>query len=147
MRALGPAFSDSEREAFIDAARSYKGVRWRHQGRNRHGVDCGGLVFLALRGAGRNPVDSPAYGRSPYRGSLEGVLRANFGEPLPKDMLRAGDVPMFRFRNGQPSHVAVVANHLQGGFSMIHAFAQMREVVEHRIDQEWFDSMVEVYRP
>lgn len=147
MRALGAPFTYLEREAFIEAARSYVGVRWRHQGRSLRGVDCGGLVFLALRDAGRDPVDSQAYGRSPYRGSLESVLQANFGEPLPKDMLRAGDVPLFRFNNDKPSHVAVVANHPQGGFSMIHAFAQMRKVVEHRIDEEWFGNMVEVYRP
>lgn len=52
-------------EKFIDEARSYLSVPWKHQGRTRRGVDCVGLVVLAARSCGL-PVPMLAnYGRTP----------------------------------------------------------------------------------
>lgn len=74
--------TDDERGAFIQAARSYLGTPWRHQGRSRRGIDCGGLVALAMRDIGHPGQDIAGYGRVAYHGSLEACLRDNFGEPL-----------------------------------------------------------------
>lgn len=146
MRAIGEPFTPAECEAFVAFARSCVGARWRHQGRSLAAMDCGGLLALSLRAVGRVPADPPAYGREPKDQHLEKVLQNNFGDPLPKSQMRAADVAIMRFR-GAASHVGIVSSYPNGGFALIHAFAQMKKVVEHRIDSEWLDNIVEVYRP
>ena len=146
MRAIGPPLSDAERLAFIAAARGYLGVRFRHQGRSGQGVDCAGLVAVCLRAIGREPADVEAYGREPLNQGLREMCVANFGEPIPKDEMRPGDVALMRFR-GEPSHVGIVTDYTYGGLALVHAFAQVKKVVEHRIDDEWLASIVEVFRP
>lgn len=72
-RAVAP-LTDAERIAFVAAARSFIGVRWQHQGRTAHGLDCAGLVMVALQAVGRNPIDSIGYPRRPYRNMLEATI-------------------------------------------------------------------------
>lgn len=144
MRAV-PALSASERAAFIAAARGFLGVRWRHQGRSTRGVDCAGLVICAMRAVGRDPVDVEGYGRVPYRAGLEDALAANLGDPLPVESMQVGDVALMRFA-GQPSHVGIIGDYRYGGYSLIHAFAQNRQVVEHGLDENWRGSIVGIYR-
>jgi hypothetical protein len=64
MREIGPPLSDAERAAFIAEARTYLGVRFGHQGRSRHKLDCIGLCVVAMHAIGRPLWDSPAYGRT-----------------------------------------------------------------------------------
>ena len=147
MRAIGGPFSAAETLSFIAAARSYIGVRWRHQGRSRRGVDCAGLIACALQDTGRPIEDRTTYGREPYMRSLEIVLHSHFGDPLLAEQMRVGDVALMHFRNGEPSHVGILGDYLYGGLSLIHAYAKTREVVEHRLDDEWRGRITEVYRP
>lgn len=72
-RAVEP-LTEAEREALVLAARAYIGVRWQHQGRTARGLDCAGLVMVALRSLGRKPVDSIGYPRRPYRNMLEATV-------------------------------------------------------------------------
>lgn len=148
MRAIGPPLSDKERLAFIAEARSYvsPSVRFRHQGRSRRGVDCAGLLLVSMAAIGRPIQDLASYGREPLNGGLRTMLVANLGEPVPKTSMRVGDVVMMRFL-GAPTHVGLIANHPHGGLSLIHSFAQVKKVVEHGIDAEWMDHIVEVWRP
>ena len=146
MRAIGPPLSDAERLALIAAARGYLGVRFRHQGRSERGVDCAGMVVVSLWAVGRGLADAEAYGREPLNQGLREMLVENFGEPVPKDEMRPGDVALMRFR-GEPSHVGIVTEYPHGGLALIHAFAQVKKVVEHRLDTEWLDNIVEVFRP
>ena len=147
MRAIGGPLSAEEVLSFIAAARSYIGVRWRHQGRSRRGVDCAGLLLCAMHEVPRNTVDAEAYGREPYRNELERVMRANYGDPIPTDQMRVGDAVVMHFNNGAPSHVGILGDYMYGGLSLIHSFALIRKVVEHRLDDEWRGYIVEVYRP
>lgn len=137
-----------DRDAFIAEARSYvaQSVRFRHQGRSRRGVDCAGLVAVSLAAAGVSYIDSPAYGRHPINQGLRGYLVRNFGPSIPADSMGAGDVALMRF-GGEPCHVGIVATHPQGGLSLIHSYATLKRVVEHRIDAEWRSYIVEVFRP
>ena len=146
MREIGPLLTDTEREAFIAAARSYMGVRFKHQGRNRHGIDCVGLCIVAMRTIGRPCYDAGAYSREPLKQGLRAALIRNLGDPVPKAQMRAGDVVSMTFRN-EPSHVGIATDHPWGGFAVIHTFAQMRKVVEHRMDEDWLDYITEVFRP
>lgn len=148
MRAIGPLLTDDERQAFIAEARTYvaEAVRFRHRGRSRHGVDCAGLLLASMAAIGRPIADLEAYGREPLGGGLRAMLVANLGEAIPKAEMQPGDVALMRFR-GEPSHVGLLGDYLYGGLSLIHTFAQIRKVVEHRLDSEWNDYILEVFRP
>jgi hypothetical protein len=148
MRAIGPPLAPAERLAFIAEARTYLDppVRFRHLGRSRRGVDCAGLLLGSMAAIGRPIVDLEAYGREPLGDGLRGMLVANLGEALPKAEMQPGDVALLRFR-GEPTHVALLGDYLYGGCSLIHAYAAVKKVVEHRIDAEWLGNIVEVFRP
>jgi cell wall-associated NlpC family hydrolase len=148
MRAIGPPLSSEERLALIAEARTYLSppVRFRHQGRSRRGVDCAGLLLVSMAAIGRPIADLEAYGREPLGGGLRAMMVANLGEPVPKESMQPGDMVLMRFR-GEPTHVGLLGDYLYGGLSLIHTFAQIRKVVEHRLDDEWNDYVLEVFRP
>jgi cell wall-associated NlpC family hydrolase len=148
MRAIGPPLSSEERLALIAEARTYLSppVRFRHQGRSRRGVDCAGLLLVSMAAIGRPIADLEAYGREPLGGGLRAMMVANHGEPVPKESMQPGDMVLMRFR-GEPTHVGLLGNHPHGGLSLIHTFAQIRKVVEHRLDDEWAGYITEVWRP
>jgi hypothetical protein len=146
MREIGPPLSDAERAAFIAEARTYLGVRFGHQGRSRHKLDCIGLCVVAMRDIGRPLWDSPAYGTTPATQGLREALVRNLGEPVPKETMRAGDIALMAFE-GEPSHVGIITDYPDGGFALLHTFAQMKKVVEHRMDAQWLGYIAEIFRP
>lgn len=146
MRAIGPPLTDVERAAFVKAARSYLGVPFRHQGRSRRGLDCAGLFVAAISDIGRTFFNVAAYSREPLNSGLRTAVVTNLGDPIQKADMREGDVALMRFR-GEPSHVGIITNYPLGGFALLHTFAQMKKVVEHRIDEEWMRNIVGVWRP
>jgi cell wall-associated NlpC family hydrolase len=146
MRDLGPLLTDDERDAFIAAARTYLGVRFKHQGRSRNGVDCVGLCVLAMQAIGRTCFDAKIYSRHAQKQGLRAALVRNLGEPVPKDQMRDGDIALMAFAS-EPSHVGIVTNYSLGGFALLHTFAQMKKVVEHRMDEQWMGYISEVFRP
>ena len=146
MRAIGEPLTAEESAAFIAAARGYLGTRFRHQGRSSRGLDCVGLCIVALKATGRPCFDAGAYSREPLRQGLRAALVANLGDPVDKATMRAGDVALLRFR-GEPSHVGIITDYPAGGFAILHTFAQVKKVVEHRMDQAWLDYITEVFRP
>ena len=155
MRAIGPPLTPEETARFVAEARSYLGVRFRHQGRSRTGVDCVGLALVALSVLHRPAYDAGAYSREPLRQGLRAAVVRNLGEPVlartpetpvPVSEMRVGDVALMRFL-GEPTHVGIIADYPYGGFSVVHSFAQVRKVVEHRLDSEWVGYITEVFRP
>lgn len=132
--------------AFVAEARTLKGARWRHRGRKPWAVDCVGLVAVAARRSGMQVEDAHGYGREPWDEQLQAECRARWGAPLPAADALPGDVAIFRFAPGQPSHVGVIADHPQGGLSLIHS-QQIHGVVEQRLAGKFLASIVEVYRP
>jgi hypothetical protein len=95
---------------------------------------------------GRSCFDAKAYSREPQRQGLREALARNLGDPMPKADMRAGDIALLAFK-GQPSHVGIVTDYPLGGFALLHTFAQMKKVVEHRMDETWMGYIVEVFRP
>lgn len=148
-RVIGPPLTDVERAQFIAAAWALLGVRFRHMGRSARGVDCAGTVLVALLAVGRpfNDNNGEAYGREPHNQTLRKMLVENLGQPIGEVCyMRAGDVPLMAFE-GEPSHVAILGDYLYGGLSVIHAYAQIKRVVEHRLDETWLARITEVWRP
>lgn len=136
-------------ERVVAEARKMVGVRWRHQGRKPWAVDCAGLVVLSFAAAGWPRAEaSPAkYGRDPWDDMLRRTLEGHFGKPLPAGAeWRAGDVPLFRWGKGEPSHVGIIADHPHGGLSIIHA-SNLRNVCESALSGRLLSCVEEVYRP
>jgi len=147
MRAIGAPFTADETAAFVARARSFVGVRWRHQGRDRRGLDCGGLLVACMREIGRDVYDPTGYGRLPYRNSLENTVRENMGDPVDASTLRYGDIAVFEWGNAAPNHVGIIGDYVYGGLSLIHAFAPNGQVIETRLDDDMRAKLVEVFRP
>jgi cell wall-associated NlpC family hydrolase len=146
MREIGPLLTDSERALFVATARGYLRTPFKHQGRSARGLDCVGLCLVSLDALGRPYFDAKAYSKYPRRQGLREALVRNLGDPVPLQSMREGDVALMRFK-GEPSHVGIVTHYPHGGFALIHSFAQMKEVVEHRMDEEWLRYIIEVFRP
>jgi cell wall-associated NlpC family hydrolase len=143
MRSL-PRLPEETRAAFLAAARAYVGVRWRHQGRNSRGVDCIGLVAAALKDCGIEGNDDRSYERVPDGIRLRAGLTERFGEPVLQ--WRPGDVVLMRWAttNGLESHVGILAT-FNDQWTLLHAFAGERRVVEHRLAGEWMRRVADVF--
>lgn len=61
--------------------------------------------------------------------------------------LDVGDVLLLRdMRLPAPTHLAIVGDYFAGGFSLIHAHAPSRRVIETRLDDAWRHQVVAAYR-
>lgn len=135
---------DDRPARFVSAARALLGARWRHRGRKPWAVDCLGLIVLSAAAAGLRVEVPRLYGREPWDDSLRRGLRQHFGQPVTDP--QAGDVALIRWRSGEPSHVAIVADHPFGGLTLIHSH-NVLGVVEHALAPPFDSVIVEIYRP
>lgn len=143
--------TEDQRAAFIAGARTLVRTPWRHRGRTERGVDCVGVVVLGLQAAGVPVNDRTAYSRDPDGTSLRAALVEQFGQPVwrrgdPVELLRAGDVVSMRWADN-PSHVGVLFDYYLGGLAMVHGYAGVKQVVEHRLDAPWQACLCEGWRP
>lgn len=122
------------RQQVIEQARSYLGVRFRHQGRTREqGLDCFGLVIRVCHDLGLSAFEWMGYGRDPdprevMRVGEEQLHRIYWPE------VQAGDVVLMAW-GSWPCHVAILADKAHP-FSLIHAYAGARKVCEIRMDAQ-----------
>lgn len=138
------------RQQLIACARAFLGVRFVHQGRNRQGLDCLGLLIASAAAAGirlqgQCPMafDERQYSLRPdtelLQLKLAGCLQ-QVNDP------RVGDVVLFSIL-GRPQHLALVSDYpAANALGIIHAYAPARQVVEHRFDDGWHKRLVQVYR-
>lgn len=135
-----PSASNLRPLTSVSAARACLNTLFHHQGRIPGiGLDCIGLVIVALRATGMHIQDRTDYGRRPDGKSLAAALTAHGATPV--DAIAAGDVLLFRY-DGQPQHVALATS----ADSMIHSFAPAGKVVETMIGDYWRRRLVGVYR-
>jgi cell wall-associated NlpC family hydrolase len=125
------------RQQVVDEARKWLGVRWVHQGRSRAGVDCIGLAIKVAHGLGLSTFDIIDYSRQPDPATMR-ALMAEHMESVASPQI--GDVLLMRFEK-EPQHVAIVTD-----IGIIHAYAQVRRVVEHRLDSVWQGRVVSAYQ-
>lgn len=128
-----------------EAARGYLDTPFRHQGRSRSGLDCIGLLVLALADCGRAVDDVTSYGANPYRGQLEANLLREFGPAISKADAQPGDIVAIDFA-GATRHVGVLGEYVHGGLSLIHTDQDVGRVVEHRLDGKWARRITGVWR-
>lgn len=113
--------SEPIRAAIVAEARRWLGVRFRHGGRSRDGVDCLGLL-MAVYG-----VDGPGdYDRRP--GITYSFSQASrFADRINHTEAGPGDVAQMCYA-GHPVHFGIMSP-----VGVIHAAAMLRKVVEHAI--------------
>lgn len=139
------------RDALVTQARQYLGVRFAHQGRSKvTGVDCLGLLLCVAQDVGirLNQKDVRHYDRTDYGAyPCPIMLRAQLDHALIAiDEARVGDILLLNIE-GRPQHLALVSDyHHTESLGMIHAYAPMRKVVEHRLDEMWQGAIEQRYR-
>lgn len=142
----------------VSEARSWVGTRFHHQGRlkatgqHKGGVDCLGMVVEVARalgikdksgGALLTEYDRTDYAWLPNGDRLKAILREVLTEVHPGD-IREGDIGLFRL-DGNPQHMGIFAN-AATGFTLIHAYAPSRKVVEVTFDEFWKEHLEAVFR-
>lgn len=130
----------SKAQRVIAAARACLGTPFHHQGRApKAGLDCIGLIVIALQSIGIVVRDRLDYGVRPDGISLLAALKEHGAEKVSE--IEAGDILLFRFDH-QPQHVALATE----GDKMIHSFAPAGGVVETGIGFYWRNRLVGSYR-
>lgn len=126
----------------IKAARACLDTPFKHQGRlPGRALDCAGLIVAVAQAIGADYRDVAGYGRSPAGNLLQAALDAQpclHGVPVLER--QSGDVLLMRF-DGDPQHLAICA-----GETIIHSYAQVGKVCEHRMAAVWAARIVRVYR-
>lgn len=129
--------------AVVSAAEQFRETPFRHQGRVPGvGLDCAGLGIVCARAAGIDIKDFTGYPRTPF----DGMLKKMFDEqphltPVPRSQMQAGDVLLMRIKTA-PQHVAIYV----GDNYMVHAYQTIGRVVKQRIDDDWRNKIIAVYR-
>ena len=135
------------------AARKYAGVKFRHRGRDRRGLDCAGLVWAAYNDLGHTLPDYRLYGREPHRDGLTQYVAAALGDPVltaPVSLgdLSEGDVLVMRFER-EPHHVGIVGSHDYAGtlaLTLIHADGWNGRVLEQRLTPDMVSRITHAFR-
>lgn len=128
--------------AVVTEARSWLGVRWRHQGRSREGVDCIGLVIKVAHGLGLSEFDTADYARQATDETLLAGCRKHL-LAVQRSAMAPGHVVVMHFDNQR--HIGIVGDYVHGGLSLIHAHALARKVVEHRLDDAWRSRIIAAF--
>ena len=122
------------RKQIVDAARSYKGVRFRHQGRTRvEGIDCAGLVILVGNEFGVVNFQADNYSTRTNGNEFCQYFYDAGLKDVPFDDLQPGDVVLTKTRDF-PAHCGFVGEK-HGQLSFIHAYKPRRKVTEEYLSQ------------
>lgn len=134
----------------VAAARQYLGVRFRHRGRSKNGIDCAGIVKCSYLDCGVDLPDFLLYGKEPYRDGLTSRTEEALGAPVAlspvrRFQLQIADVMVMRFEH-EPHHMAFVTDYPLGGLAMLHADGHSKKVIEHRLADDHIARITHVFR-
>ncbi len=133
---------NATREQVVAAAREWINTPWSHQHRLRGvGTDCAGLALGVAADLHLARPEVPAYSKQPANGSLLKYCNDNMQRV---HGLALGRVALLKFGT-EPQHLGILGDYSLGGFTLIHAYATSRKVVEHRIDDLWLNRIVAVF--
>jgi cell wall-associated NlpC family hydrolase len=123
----------------IDNARSWLGVRFLHQGRSRHGVDCLGFIAAVLDELGSDVFMRylpRAYGRDPQSLLIDRLSALSRQIPL-----QPGALALIKWPASEhPSHAAIYT-----GSTLIHCFQSEGRVIEHGYRGPWVARTMSVW--
>ena len=114
---------NEQRRLVVEAARSWLGVRYKHKGRSRRGVDCVGLLFDTVNRSLGMHMEDPHY---VHRPTPEMALREirRYATRITIAKLQPGDVVLMQF-SGVATHFGIYTGH-----GVVHACAPARRVIE-----------------
>ncbi len=149
----------SDRERIIAEARGWIGTPFHHQGRVKgEGCDCIGLIVSVAKNLNIPCIkksasciaelDQTDYTRLPDGNRLYSELKKYLFE-IPKEKIELADILLMHF-DGNPQHVGLVSDYPEEKLGIIHCFADVGRVVEHRLDDYWQKKIVSAfsfYRP
>jgi cell wall-associated NlpC family hydrolase len=119
----------------VAEARSWTGVQWLHQGRNRNGIDCVGLIVVVRRELGIGDYDVKGYPREPDGTFLSHFFKAGFTRV---GILQAQPADVLLFKEAiAPCHMGIITARNGDVLHMIHAFATRRKVIEEPVTHDW----------
>jgi len=121
----------TKRSDVITEARKYLGVKWRHQGRNKNGLDCAGLIVTVANTLGLSDHDDRRYSRRPD-GSFAQAFTDGGMIRIPVQEAQEGDVLLFA-ESSHVCHAGFLADK-RGEPSVIHAHALRRMVLEETLE-------------
>jgi cell wall-associated NlpC family hydrolase len=130
--------------AYVEAARTYLGVRWHHLGRDRHGVDCVGLLLAAADDCAIPHTKPPPYPRG-HRGFDLIAACALIGNEVRIPDAQDGDILLFT-DSLFPCHMGIRTTKHDVPH-VIHAHAVRRKVLEEPLIGELERALRKVYRP
>ncbi|MHB1098246.1 MAG: C40 family peptidase [Burkholderiales bacterium] len=130
------------REAIVEAARSWIGTPFHHQGRRKGiGADCAGIVLGVAREMGYSHCDRVGYSREPH--GLFHLEVARQLVALPLSGIEPGDLLTFAF-DRYPQHIGIVTN--LEPLCVVHAYAQVRGCIEQALDPQWISRVRGAWR-
>lgn len=100
--------SQELRQQIVDEAKKYIGVKFLHQGRSIHGVDCIGLIIAVGKSLGYEVADYRAYSRTPDSKTFKNKL-AHYLEEIDVADAQKGDIIFLRYGGLLPRHVAIIS--------------------------------------
>lgn len=134
------------REGLLQVVRTWIGTPYHHQARLKGvGADCIGELYGPATEYGFPLTDVEGYSRQPYGQKLIAELEQRL-DRIPIEEAQPGDVLVFWFETKDyPAHVAWMADG-QHGPNMIHTMEKTRRVVEHRINEWWWERVHSAWR-
>lgn len=134
----------SSRLKFVEAARSFLGVKWKHMGRSRNGLDCVGLLIESAKLSGiKAPESWPVYERTPTNADLL-IPFDTYCRPKDLSQIVPGDIVVTRDDSTVlPCHCGIIAE-AWGDLRMIHASIRRRKVVEEAFS-DWRPFAIRAY--
>lgn len=128
------------RDKVIEKARSFIGIRWRHQGRTKDGLDCVGLVVCSLNECGMQIEDFTGYSRRPTNMAFINYFIERGGVHAKRSEMDIGDILIFSERS-YPCHTGFLSSR-EGKPTLIHAYLPSRKVVEESFSDIWKRKLV-----
>ncbi len=125
------------RAEWIMEVRTWIGTPWVHQGRNRLGVDCVGLLICPARDLGLTTFESEPYGRSP---PVEYLMRMCDAHLTKVKVAVPGDILLMKLGR-MPQHFAI----LVGPNRIVQARGDTGSVVETNLPGTWKRRVVATY--
>ena len=144
------------RAEVVEEARLWLGTPYHHQAALKGvGCDCIGLIRGVCQALGTVPLDAMQlpgvqrfadYGPVPDGRELRAACDL-YMTPIAQTRVKPGDALLLRFER-DPQHMAIVADYLHGGMSMIHALGTVDgkgKVIEQRLSAEIMSRLVQAY--
>jgi cell wall-associated NlpC family hydrolase len=129
----------------VAEARQWLGVKYRHQGRSRAGVDCIGLPAVVRAGLGLPTLDVTGYARTSTAFEMLDFCRAHMVEVTPAE-IQPGDILVQI--DGIGRHMAIVCDYplRPDSLGIIHAWLPNRRVTECRLDETFMATVRGCFR-